>query len=444
RLDPSDALWKCRNSLADPLNPGYGSFVKLTALDDPTGEAAFLEFARRLHALDGEEHRAWILENIDVEALIDYQAVKSVISDQDGFTKNWMLFHGTSKDARGKTVHRWTAHPWDLDLSFGQIELGSDELVTESHPLTGTIDHPRHGRTGTSWNGLLEAVFGRRSGDYFIKALYGRIWSILEEKFHPQALGAKLLCIDAHTAEAAAADLERWPRWGLEPTNATFHRERLRRYCRERHAFLRRFLTSEHPTTASEVDPRPRSEFPDFDGRVFAPPARAWRSFRYTPAPRLKITEVHYHPGDDEALEFIEIRNLEASAVDISGWDLPAVGYVFPKGSEAPGGEVLVVARDPERLKARHPRLGKTRLFGPYAGRLGNSGEELRLRDGGFHQGERCFPETIDVVKYGDAPPWPREPDGGGPSLELRSAALDNDLPESWRASAEAGGTPGA
>ena len=33
--------------------------------------------------------------------------------------------------------------------------------------------------------------------------------------------------------------------------------------------------------------------------------------------------------------------------------------------------------------------------------------------------------------------------DGGGRSLELVDLALDNDRPESWRASAAPGGSPG-
>jgi hypothetical protein len=128
--------------------------------------------------------------------------------------------------------------------------------------------------------------------------------------------------------------------------------------------------------------------------------------------------------------------------VDLSGWNIPAVDYVFPEGSEAPPEALFIVARRPDRLAERHGKL-TVPVFGPYSGRLSNSGEDLRLRDSGRYQGKVYFPETIDVVKFRGAPPWPRAADGEGPSLELRSLSLDNDYPSSWRASPEPDGSPG-
>ena len=45
-------------------------------------------------------------------------------------------------------------------------------------------------------------------------------------------------------------------------------------------------------------------------------------------------------------------------------------------------------------------------------------------------------------MHYNDTEPWPTEPDGGGPTLELINYTWDNALPESWAASA-LHGTPG-
>jgi len=49
----------------------------------------------------------------------------------------------------------------------------------------------------------------------------------------------------------------------------------------------------------------------------------------------------------------------------------------------------------------------------------------------------------IDWVTYDDEPPWPPEPDGGGPTLELIDPFADNALPQFWAASLAAHGTPG-
>ena len=52
----------------------------------------------------------------------------------------------------------------------------------------------------------------------------------------------------------------------------------------------------------------------------------------------------------------------------------------------------------------------------------------------------------VEAVEYDDAPPWPREPDGGGGSqtLELIHPELDRNNPFAWLPSDRAGGTPGA
>ena len=49
----------------------------------------------------------------------------------------------------------------------------------------------------------------------------------------------------------------------------------------------------------------------------------------------------------------------------------------------------------------------------------------------------------VDEVEYDDIAPWPIDPDGYGPTLELIDSSLDNTLGESWDASSENGGTPG-
>jgi hypothetical protein len=119
------------------------------------------------------------------------------------------------------------------------------------------------------------------------------------------------------------------------------------------------------------------------------------------------------------------------------------VGFTFPSGSTVGARARVVVARQPEALRAAHPTLAKESLYGPWSRRLANGGETLRLVDAGIRDGRRDHPETIDVVRYGDRAPWPPEADGSGHSLELRDLALDNDLPENWRPSPAPGGSPG-
>ncbi|MEE9257073.1 MAG: CotH kinase family protein, partial [bacterium] len=359
-LSTRSTLWKCTSSFLGAESAGRGRFSRVTKSEAADqNEAALREFEHKLNSLTGREHLEYVLEHIDVEALIEYQTVKCLISDEDAYTKNWFLRQDAAKDAEGNAIHRFTVHPWDLDLSFGQYSLNEEAIHTDRQPLAGTVDHPRRGSHGLRWNGLLEAVFGRKSRDYFVKALYGRIWRALEEEFHPAVLGEKIDRLDANTSGAARADLERWPRWGIEPRDPDVHRQRLRGYVAARYVFLRTLLTTDHRTTASAVGSWGLFPPPRVARGKPPPPATAYRTFRYTPAPRMKITEIHYNPPNDEGREFIEIRNLEEREVDLSGWNLPAVGFVFPDGSKAPAGGTFLVARSPAKLIALHADLSR-------------------------------------------------------------------------------------
>ena len=420
---PADAsLWKCRNSLQGGRGR-IGGLERLAGSDEDLPELQ--DFVENLNTLDGDELISWLLENVDIERVLDYQAVKSLISDEDGFEKNWLLCHWTQRDEDGHEVHRWTPLPWDLDLSFGQTNLAQEWHVTDKHPLMGCIDHPRHG----NWNGFLEAVFGRRARDFFVPALYGRLWNLLEEKFAPEILLERVERLDTASIDAARADLNRWPRWGSSRRDPGPHRVKLRRYIEARSEFLRRFLRRSNPTTR---------------GIVLGPDGRRrvqQRRLQYRPRPALCITEISYHPID-ETLEFVEIENLTDEAVDVGAWSLAGPEFTFAEGTVIGAGEVFVVARDPQKLRAQHGGLEGLRVFGP-AGSLGNRHGVVRLRDSGGDAEQRWYPVTVDSVRYEDRAPWPRQADGGGSTLVLGSIEFDNDLPSSWRASEELGGTPG-
>ena len=49
----------------------------------------------------------------------------------------------------------------------------------------------------------------------------------------------------------------------------------------------------------------------------------------------------------------------------------------------------------------------------------------------------------VDEVRYNNSYPWPTEPDGNGPTLELIHPSLDNGLGVNWATSGNNGGTPG-
>ena len=92
------------------------------------------------------------------------------------------------------------------------------------------------------------------------------------------------------------------------------------------------------------------------------------------------FNEIMYHPAGDEAVgEWIELHNQLVVDVDISGWSLSGgVDYTFPDGTVIASEGYLVVAVSPDYLTTS---AGLEEVYGPFAGRLGNSGEMIRLRN---------------------------------------------------------------
>ena len=171
-----------------------------------------------------------------------------------------------------------------------------------------------------------------------------------------------------------------------------------------------------------------RCEASNSVGTTWAPAAESFTTTDVT-ASELVINEIHYdHEPKTERGEFVEIFNPADTPVNLTGWRIKgAIEYAFPSNTVIDANGFLVVAEDPGVLNAV---FGVTGL-GPYTGKLSNEGERVFLED---HTGT-----TVDAVDYGIGFPWPTASRGGGSSMELINAGLDNDLGSSWRASGNAG-----
>jgi len=149
------------------------------------------------------------------------------------------------------------------------------------------------------------------------------------------------------------------------------------------------------------------------------------------------INEINYHSAPDfDPEDWIELYNASGESVDVSDWHLKddnaSHDFKFPAGTSIEPYGFLVVCRNRTAFQDLFPEV--TNFIGDMGFGLGGNGDDVKIYNASFR--------LIDSVTYDDKAPWPLEPDGNGPTLELLDPQLDNSLAENWRASS-GHGSPG-
>jgi len=149
------------------------------------------------------------------------------------------------------------------------------------------------------------------------------------------------------------------------------------------------------------------------------------------------INEICYNPSDErDCGDWVELHNPTEFPIDVSNWYFNDSNdeniYHFPNNFRLLPKSYIVLSNDLQSFSTFYPEV--TNVIGEFDFGFSGSGEILRFYN--------FSGNLIDHVQYDDKEPWPEEPDGNGPTLELISPELDNSLPESWQAS-EYYGTPG-
>ena len=152
----------------------------------------------------------------------------------------------------------------------------------------------------------------------------------------------------------------------------------------------------------------------------------------------LVINEINYNSSNMfDTGDWIEIYNNGAQGVDLDGYyftdDNPEHRYTFPAYSTIEPREYILLVQDTSSFLTLFPNVQN--VYGPFDFGLSGSGEEISLYD--------LSDRLLDRVEYDDAPPWPVEPDGNGPTLELIHPDSSNENPSAWSFSS-GNGSPGA
>lgn len=387
-IENLDSVWRTNHGLKDaPLYkiqngglrtyPTLGEFAASGDVEkknpDDGDYGDIYELTQKLALPNGPAKWSWMQDNLDLPQIANYTAVTVAMRHWDSGSKNYYF-------ARSPITGRWQIYSWDLD---GILNNASDPKGDFVFP---SVD------SGQVWKNLA-ALPG------FTQMHYRRARTIFDQL----VAGPQLLARFDQLTQPFAADIQLdFDVWGS------------------------RRLSSSRTTTANGIQER-RNQF--------AANTPALIPVSQAPGMSLVITEIQYHPSGSTP-EFIEVYNPAATAVDVSGWTISALGtgYTLAPGTVVAANSYAVWTADDLALKAA---FGGTPFLmaGQYPGALDNAGEEVAILDGS---------RVVDTVTYAPTAPWPTAADGSGPSLELTSLTADNADPANWAASTVAGGTPGA
>lgn len=311
---------------------------------------------------------------IDVKAFVDFMLIAEFSSNVDVYTYS-TFFH---KDRLGKL----RAGPvWDYNLAYGHDEFGNrsryDVWQFDNSDNTG----PKF------WKDLFNT-------DEF-RCLLAKRW--FEVTSDGNILDYNHICdrmdeIDAWIGEGIERDNQRWHKMQQHVSET----QAMKTWIQQRINWL-----NQHIGSYNECD--------DID------------------LPPLVISKIHYHPLDlpeinGNQLEFIQINNNGDEDIDLTGIYLRELGitYQFPNGSHLAALDSLVLCSD----SITYMNYYGLTPFGGYNRKLSNKSENIVIAD--------AWGNVIDEVHYADSEPWPTEPDGNGPYLQLIDLNSDNSLAENW------------
>ena len=168
------------------------------------------------------------------------------------------------------------------------------------------------------------------------------------------------------------------------------------------------------------------------------------------------ISEIMYHPQDDESAEYVELLNISGASVTLYDYntnepwrftDDGGIEFFILDDSDMPvtidAGERILLVQNITAFRSEFTEPGGTQIFDWGEGSLSNGGERVQLSMPGdidLDSNERQY-IRIDRVVYDDEDGWPVEPDGTGKSLDRKvDADYGNDV-NNWQ---QANPTPGS
>jgi hypothetical protein len=354
--DGNGALYKMYNS----LNTASGN-EKKTRTDEGTDDLnALITNLDESLPLATRVTYAW--DNLDLPQTASYFADMAITSSQDLGHKNYYLY----RDTEG--TGEWAITPWDVDLTWGRNWLDASGYFTDTIFSNNVLNFYNLSQQSKPSNRLFDLFFAQSE---FRQMYLRRLRTLMDTILMPAGTPTNALVIEplVRQSEAlmnpsnispndATQDYNAWgPPWGdtslsIVPAAAE---QLISTYLPGRRAFL-----YGDPTATLNGDPIPAAQ-----------PTNAV----------IQIGSWDYNPASGNSAEqFVELRNTNAFAVDVSYWRLTgAIEFTMRAGTVIPAGESLYLAANVNAFRARaaSPHAGQNIFvqgsFGGFLSTQGNS-----------------------------------------------------------------------
>ncbi len=345
-LDPRGALYKfVQRAQITPVFSDISSGIekKTREYEDLSDIRAVVD---GLNAPTAEQRRIFVLDSFNLPGMLDYLAARCLLQDTDDIRKNFYFYRDTLGSGE------WSIFPWDKDWTFGVV---GDGWTYTSHPFLGDRVHAKDG--GRQWSVFLDVMYNLpQTREMFLRRLRTVMDEWLQAPSTPLAQRFFENRIDELFA-SAKADLG----------NVSGAVSSLKAYLPARRTQL--YVDHNISNTASQP-PGGNARIPN------AQPANA----------SIKFGTYDYNPASgNQDEEYIELKNPNTYAVDISGWELAGgVQHIFLPGTVLVAGGSLYVSPNSKAFRSRSvsPKGGEGRFVqGNYKGHLSSWGETVSLVD---------------------------------------------------------------
>jgi hypothetical protein len=347
------------DDLQDGRIDGEGVHRKKTRLDEDSSD--LLALAGGIDTSNSNRD-TFLFDNVNIPATINYWASSVIMHENDHTHKNYYAYRDTWDPVNNPDgTNEWMFLPWDKDLTFG-LNNGISGVIADqdwpgdvrspSHPFYGCSEHQKR---DYQWNCLIDALHDNP----VTRQMYlRRLRTLMDELLQPPGTPTAELKFEKRIDELQA-QLE------IELGGSSF-RNNINLIKTNYLTVRRRHLFEDHSI-----------HNPGYDENAGIPDAQ--------PADVvIDFGTVEFNPASgNQDEEYVGLFNLNAIAVDISGWKLEGgIEHFFPPGTVIPAYNALYVTPNAVafRNRTRSPKGGE-QLFvqGNYKGHLSSWGETINL-----------------------------------------------------------------